>query len=424
MSSKYPGGIISKTAPTPSGAYENSTASGIWTLEQQAYWQKLGQWPTAGNVQPDAQFNYVTMLLHGDGTNGAQNNTFLDGSTNNSTITRNGNTTQGSFSPYGSNWSNFFDGSSALNVADNAVFTLPADFTIECWFFQTGAFQDRLIISKWPTEYYIYTRADGVIGLAWGPYNASGMFGIGGVVQSGNNGFALNTWTHVAAVRNSNTFTLYINGVSVSTTTFSTGGTDGSSGVTIGDYGSGGYAFEGYISNARIVKGTAVYTANFTPSTTPLTAITNTSLLTCADNRFVDDSTNNFTITPTATSVQRFNPFGASAAYSTSVIGGSGYFDGSGDYFLGFYGNVPQDVIEKVGAEMKKAGVKDVEVKKGIISADFTKTGLSEVTLTEKKYYVTYNKGRGQGKGLSMEFDKKTFRPLNKPKKRHNRSKQ
>jgi hypothetical protein len=332
MSSKYPGGIISKTAPTPSGAYENSTASGIWTLEQQAYWQKLGQWPTAGNVQPDAQFNYVTMLLHGDGTNGAQNNTFLDGSTNNSTITRNGNTTQGSFSPYGSNWSNFFDGSSALNVADNAVFTLPADFTIECWFFQTGAFQDRLIISKWPTEYYIYTRADGVIGLAWGPYNASGMFGIGGVVQSGNNGFALNTWTHVAAVRNSNTFTLYINGVSVSTTTFSTGGTDGSSGVTIGDYGSGGYAFEGYISNARIVKGTAVYTANFTPSTTPLTAITNTSLLTCADNRFVDDSTNNFTITPTATSVQRFNPFGASAAYSTSVIGGSGYFDGSGDY--------------------------------------------------------------------------------------------
>ena len=34
----------------------------------------------------DAQFNYVTMLLHGDGTNGAQNNTFLDSSTNNFTI--------------------------------------------------------------------------------------------------------------------------------------------------------------------------------------------------------------------------------------------------------------------------------------------------------------------------------------------------
>jgi len=54
MSSKYPGGVISKTAPTPSGPYADSTAPGVWTLEQQAYWQKLGQWPTAGNVDPSA----------------------------------------------------------------------------------------------------------------------------------------------------------------------------------------------------------------------------------------------------------------------------------------------------------------------------------------------------------------------------------
>jgi hypothetical protein len=52
MSKQYPGGIISKTAPVPSGALQNSTAPGIWTLEQQAYWQKLGQWPTQGNVDP------------------------------------------------------------------------------------------------------------------------------------------------------------------------------------------------------------------------------------------------------------------------------------------------------------------------------------------------------------------------------------
>ncbi len=54
MSSKYPGGLISKTAPTPSGPYANDTAPGVWTLEQQAYWTKLGQWPTAGNVNPNA----------------------------------------------------------------------------------------------------------------------------------------------------------------------------------------------------------------------------------------------------------------------------------------------------------------------------------------------------------------------------------
>jgi hypothetical protein len=51
MSKQYPGGIISKTAPVPSGPFENSTAPGIWTLEQQAYWQKLGQWPIPGNTQ-------------------------------------------------------------------------------------------------------------------------------------------------------------------------------------------------------------------------------------------------------------------------------------------------------------------------------------------------------------------------------------
>ena len=39
-----------------------------------------------------------------------------------------------------------------------------------------------------------------------------------------------------------------------------------------------------------------------------------------------------------------------------------------------------------------------------------------EVTLTEKKYYVTYNKGRGQGKDLEKEFDQKTFKTTNKPK--------
>jgi hypothetical protein len=89
---------------------------------------------------------------------------------------------------------------------------------------------------------------------------------------------------------------------------------------------------KGYVSNVRVVKGTAVYTSAFTPSTTPLTAISGTSLLTCQSNRFIDNSSNNFAITVNGTpSVQRFSPFSPSAAYSTSVIGGSGYFDGVGD---------------------------------------------------------------------------------------------
>jgi len=81
------------------------------------------------------------------------------------------------------------------------------------------------------------------------------------------------------------------------------------------------------------VNGSALYTSNFTPSTTPLTAVSGTQLLTCQSNRFIDNSSNNFALTITGTpSVQRFSPFAPSAAYSTATIGGSGYFDGSGDY--------------------------------------------------------------------------------------------
>ena len=56
----------------------------------------------------DPYFNYNTLLLKETGTNGQQNNTFVDGSVNNFTITRNGNSTQGTFAPFGNFWSNYF----------------------------------------------------------------------------------------------------------------------------------------------------------------------------------------------------------------------------------------------------------------------------------------------------------------------------
>jgi hypothetical protein len=43
------------------------------------------------------------------------------------------------------------------------------------------------------------------------------------------------------------------------------------------------------------------------------------------------------------------------------------------------------------------------------------KDALNE-SVTEGKYYVTYNRGRGQGKGLEKEFDQKSFSSTDKPK--------
>jgi len=282
----------------------------------------------------DPQFNYVTMLLHGDGTNGGQNNTFLDSSTNNFSITRNGNTTQGSFSPYGSNWSNYFlsSASSYLNFGNQASLHLGSgSYTVEMWVYKNAntAYMTACGDFAAGSTNTFQILADGT-GTKLGWYDgASNAFTITSVSS-----IPTNTWTHVAFVRNSTTLTLYINGVSDVSTTLSTNYNTSTS-FFVGQTPelSAGRYWDGYISNFRVVKGTAVYTSNFTPSTTPLTAITNTSLLTCQSNSFKDNSTNNFTATVNGTpSVQRFNPFGTSTAYSTSVIGGSGYFDGSGDY--------------------------------------------------------------------------------------------
>ena len=277
---------------------------------------------------PDAQFNYVTMLLHGDGTNGAQNNTFVDSSTNNFTITRNGNTTQGSFSPYGSNWSNYFNGTDAvLSFPSSSNFAFgTGSFTIEFW-----------INGPLNNDKFILGGRDAIGGMhitTGGSSSTAGVLryvGTSTIVSS--NVITDNTWHHCAIVRNgSSNITLYVDGVSVGTGT-DTNNYAAASGtwyIARNDLGASNF-LTGYLSNLRIVKGTAVYTSAFTPSTTSLTAISGTSLLTCQSNRFVDNSASPVTITSTATSVQRFNPFGTSTAYSTSVIGGSGYFDGSGD---------------------------------------------------------------------------------------------
>jgi len=127
---------------------------------------------------------------------------------------------------------------------------------------------------------------------------------------------------------------MFINGVQESTTTLSHTMQNGSGAFDIGAAGSGpvNTRFGGYISNLRVVKGTAVYTSNFTPPTEPLTAITNTQLLTCHLPYIADGSTNAHAITVTGNvSTKPLTPFN-NLEYSEALHGSSGYFGGSGDY--------------------------------------------------------------------------------------------
>ena len=153
----------------------------------------------------DPFFQYVTALLHGDGTNGAQNNTFLDSSTNNFTITRNGNTTQGSFSPFSQKgWSaylggagNYFQTPASSESTIIGTLSSTCNLTIECWIY--------------PTAYNSSANFPGLIGdmlatvennaWSWGITNTGTLmiyWNVSGSQYRANTSttVALNQWTH------------------------------------------------------------------------------------------------------------------------------------------------------------------------------------------------------------------------------------
>jgi len=252
-------------------------------------------------------------------------------------------------------YSVFFNGTSSyLQVPDNAAFEIGSGaFTFESWIYLTGyspsyggagALFAAQIINKDDNAARSYTMQ--VIGTStsWTSLVVN-LFSNNTtlVTTSASFNFALNTWYHVAAVRSGTSLRLYVNGADIGGGTNSTTAQDTSAAVQVGSESpywvsqGYGYYFPGYLSNVRIVKGTAVYTSAFTPPTAPLTNITNTSLLTCQSNRFVDNGTANsgsgFAITVNGdTSVQAFSPFLPTIPYSAATVGGSGYFDGTGDF--------------------------------------------------------------------------------------------
>jgi hypothetical protein len=128
---------------------------------------------------------------------------------------------------------------------------------------------------------------------------------------------------------------VFLNGVRIDSTTNSTNIVPNIQ-FEVGNTSALNRPYLGYVSNVRAIKGTHPYNAassTITVPTTPLTAITNTSLLTCQSNRFVDNSSNNFAITRNGdVRVTPWSPFAPTSAYDPATNGGSGYFDGSTDY--------------------------------------------------------------------------------------------
>ena len=234
----------------------------------------------------------------------------------------------GAVSPYGPNWSTYFNGSTdVLSIPTSTAFDLgTGNFTIEMWVNRSGAGAgDRFLISRSNgADFMIRWNASGVLQF----YIANSL------VASYTWAFPTNTWYHLALVRNSSAVTMYIDGISVGTGTNSTN-MSSSAVVLIGGYSptSSDY-FNGYISNLRIIKGQSIYTSTFNKPTSPLNVASGTSLLACSSNRHYDVSgvstTTNFTVTGSP-GITKFTPF-STRGYDKNVIGGSVYLNGTTEY--------------------------------------------------------------------------------------------
>jgi hypothetical protein len=153
----------------------------------------------------------------------------------------------------------FLDGSNKYaSIPDNTDFGFGTeDFTIEMWVYPLDNNNYRTLIS-------VGTHMDGLI---WRMCTEGNQLWFNGTAWNwGASNVPLNSWNHLALVRNSGTIKVYINGTeSLSVSGGAAAGNLGSSrAVNIGAYGSS-ETFNGYIDEVRITKGigSARYLGNF-----------------------------------------------------------------------------------------------------------------------------------------------------------------
>jgi hypothetical protein len=285
----------------------------------------------AAAAATDPYFPYVPLLLNTTSTNGQQNNTFLDSSTNNFTITRNGTPTQGSFTPYQPSgyWSGYFSGSATTQISVTPTISAigTGNFTIEFFYFWTSDTGiDQQIIDLGTTGFSIYSLTSSAnIGVYNRVTNTE-------IFSPTSYAITKNSWVHVALVRSgtgAGQTALYINGTSVATAAVSSNfsSTSANIGCRYAAVGSNWYPVNGYISNLRISNNARTITV----PTAPYSSDANTLFLGLQSNRFINSSGTALTTNGTP-QVQAFQPFSPPASYAAATYGGSGVFNGSTDY--------------------------------------------------------------------------------------------
>ena len=200
-------------------------------------------------------------------------------------------------------------GISIPNSADVQMGT--GDFTIEWFQYQlagTAQFHRVFSIGTWPSPSIAMSQEGTETSKAIFVWASSG-------VQQETARNLQGAWFHFAITRASGSLRVFLNGTQIGTTAAnSTNFNNASNVLRIGNESttSVGSAFNGYITNFHWVKGTALYTANFTPPTQPITPVANTKLLLRATSSgtVLDDSSGTGKVaTGTGTSWNALSPF-------------------------------------------------------------------------------------------------------------------
>jgi len=237
-------------------------------------------------------------------------------------------------------YSGAFNGSTQyLSLANNTLLSFGSgDFTIEGWVYANALGSYNAIFGQWldsgstVNNSYVLESVGSTMFFYW--VSGTTLYGPAtlGTITTG-------AWIHYAICRSGSTLYPFKNGVLGTTVSITQTLNSPTTNVTVGGQIAGAGYWDGYISNLRVVKGTAVYTTTFTPSTVPLTAIANTSLLTLQNATIVDNSGNSLAITnfnavtttvqsPFVTSMIAADSSGNGNNWSTnniSLTGGSTY---------------------------------------------------------------------------------------------------
>ena len=272
----------------------------------------------------------VVILLHGEGTNGST--TIVDSSYYATQFGTSQGTPQISTTQYKFGTASLYVSSASLRTPTSSLYTFgEKDFTIEFWCYAstyvTTRFCGNLNTTFTTNAWYLGTNASSQILFA--AFNTSPS-----TIVTTTSTVPINTWNHIALVRNGTTFMIFLNGI-LSAANNVSGILDGyaASRLSIGDAGENANYFNGYLDEFCITRA-AKYTANFSVQNAPYLSaqpfdLLNASTILCLHG---DDLNNSTGIIDSSYYQVQITNTNTRAVISTaqSMYGGSSiYFNGA-----------------------------------------------------------------------------------------------